>query len=65
MAATSALALIIHTLNAGDSDMKKGLHLNVEFFPRKWPCFAVGFFSGGNEFALHLYVVCFRIRWGF
>ena len=45
--------------------MKKSLHLNIEFFPRKWPCFAVGFFSGGNEFVLHLYLICFRIRWGY
>jgi len=44
--------------------MRKSLHLKIEFFPRKWPCFAVGFISAGDEFVLHLYVVCFTIRWG-
>lgn len=45
--------------------MKKSLHLKTEFLPRKWPCFAIGFFSSGDEFVLHLYLVCFRIRWGY
>ena len=45
--------------------MSKSLHLNMEFLQRKWPCFAVGFTSGGNEFVLHLYLVCWRIRWGY
>jgi hypothetical protein len=49
----------------GEEIMRKSLHLTTEFFPRLWPCFAVGFFSGGNEFVLHLYLVCFRIRWGY
>lgn len=44
--------------------MNKSLQLKIEFLPRKWPCFAVGFFSSGNEFVLHLYLVCFRIVWG-
>ena len=47
------------------ADMKKSLHLKTEFLPRKWPCFAIGFFSSGDEFILHLYLVCFRIRWGY
>ena len=47
------------------ADMKKSLHLITEFLPRKWPCFAVGFIASGNEFVLHLYLVCFRIRWGY
>jgi len=46
-------------------DMKKSLHLKTEFLPRKWPCFAIGFFSSGDEFIVHLYLVCFRIRWGY
>jgi len=41
------------------------LHLITEFWPRKWPCFAIGFVSSGNEFVLHLYVICFRIKWGY
>jgi hypothetical protein len=45
--------------------MRKNLHLTTEFLPHKWPCFAVGFVSSGNEFVLHLYLVCFRIRWGY
>jgi hypothetical protein len=32
--------------------MRKSLHLITEFWPRKWPCFAVGFVSSGNECAL-------------
>ncbi len=34
-------------------------------FGVKTMCFAVGFVSSGNEFVLHLYLVCFRIRWGY
>lgn len=45
--------------------MKKSLHLTTEFMPRAWPIFAVGFVGGGNEFVLHLYLICFRIRWGY
>jgi hypothetical protein len=45
--------------------MRKSLHLTTEFLPRKWPCFAVGFMGSGSEFVLHLYLVCFRIRWGY
>jgi len=45
--------------------MRKSLHLITEFWPRKWPCFAVGFVGGGNEFVLHLWLVCFRVRWGY
>ena len=45
--------------------MRKSLHFNFEFLPRKWPCFAIGFFSGGNEFIVHLYLVSMRIRWGY
>jgi hypothetical protein len=45
--------------------MRKSLHLTTEFFPRKWPGFAVGFFSSGQEFVLHLWLVCFRVRWGY
>ncbi|UOF82918.1 hypothetical protein [Caudoviricetes sp.] len=45
--------------------MNKKLHLITEFWPRKWPCFAVGFIASGNEFVLHLYLICFRIRWGY
>ena len=44
--------------------MNKSLQLKVEFLPRKWPCFAVGFIGSGSEFVLHLYLVCFCIRWG-
>ena len=28
-------------------------------------CFAIGFIAAGNEFVLHLYLICFRIRWGY
>lgn len=45
--------------------MKKSLHLALEFLPRKYPCFAVGFIGSGKEFILHLWLVCFRIRWGY
>ncbi len=45
--------------------MNKTLQLKTEFFPRKWPCFAIGFFSSGKEFILHLWLVCFTIRWGY
>lgn len=45
--------------------MRKSLHLTMEFWPRKWPCFAIGFASGGGEFVLYLYLVRFRIRWGY
>jgi hypothetical protein len=38
--------------------------LTVRLFPRKWPCLAAGFMNAGNEFVLHLYIVCFTIRWG-
>ena len=37
----------------------------TEFFPRKYPCFAIGFFASGREFCLHLWLVCFTIRWGY
>ena len=47
------------------NEMRKSLHLTTEFLPRKLPCFAVGFVSSGSEFVLHLYLVCFRIRWGY
>ena len=36
----------------------------VRLFTRKWPCLAVGFMNTGNEFVLHLYIVCFTIKWG-
>lgn len=49
----------------GEEHMRKSLHTVTEFLPRKWPCFAVGFFSSGDEFVLHLYLICFRIRWGY
>lgn len=45
--------------------MNKKLHFSAEFLPRKYPCFAVGFFSSGKEFILHLWLVCFRIRLGY
>jgi len=45
--------------------MRKSLHLTTEFWPRKWPCFAIGFMSGGDEFVLHLYLICLRVRWGY
>ncbi len=45
--------------------MRKALHFTAEWLPRKWSCFAVGFVSGGNEFVLHLWLACFRIRWGY
>ena len=46
-------------------EMRKSLHLTAEFWPRKWPCLAVGFKSGGDEFVLHLYLICLRVRWGY
>lgn len=45
--------------------MSKKLHFDFEFFPRKYPCFAVGFFSSGKEFLLHLWLVALRVRWGY
>jgi hypothetical protein len=40
------------------------INLRTEILPRKWPCFAIGFISNGGEFVLHLWLVCFTIRWG-
>ena len=45
--------------------MRKSLHLTTEFLPKKSPFFAIGFIAGGNEFVLHLYLICFRIRLGY
>ena len=42
----------------------RNLFFKISLFPRRWPCFAVGFVNGGDEFVLHLYLVCFTIRWG-
>jgi len=54
----------VHRESKGNK-MRKSLHLTTEFMPRAWPIFAVGFVGGGNEFVLHLYLICFRIRWGY
>ena len=41
--------------------------LSFEFRGRvsKWPVFAVGFISDWREFVLMLWVIEFRIKWGY
>jgi len=36
----------------------------LEWFPRKWPCFAIGLNARGDEFTLHMWLVCLRVYWG-
>lgn len=45
--------------------MKKKLKFEFEFMRHKWPIFAIGFFSGGNEFVIALWFVTLRISWGY
>lgn len=39
------------------------IDLRIEILPRKWPCFAVGWVASGREFVLHLWLVCFTLRY--
>lgn len=45
--------------------MRKKLKLELAFFRHKWPVFAVGVMAGGSEFILALWLVEFRLSWGY
>lgn len=44
--------------------MSKSLQFKVEPLRHKWPIFVAGFISNG-EFVLSLWLVDFRITWGY
>ncbi len=46
-------------------NMSKSLQFKVEFFRHKWPLLAVGFVGAGNEFVISLWVIDFRLTWGY
>ena len=46
-------------------DMRKSLQFKVEPLRHKWPLFAFGVMGGGNEFVLSLWLIDFRISWGY
>jgi len=45
--------------------MQKSLQFKVELLRHKWPLFAIGVMGGGNEFVLSLWLIDFRISWGY
>lgn len=48
-----------------EKDMRKSLQFKVEPLRHKWPLFAIGVMGGGNEFVLSLWLIDFRISWGY
>ena len=45
--------------------MRKKLKVEIEPLRHRWPLFAIGVMSGGKEFILSLWLVDFRISWGY
>lgn len=45
--------------------MKKKLKFEVEPLRHRWPLFAIGVTGGGREFIVSLWLVDFRISWGY
>lgn len=45
--------------------MSKKLKFEVQFLRYRWPVFAVGFIAGGAEFVVALWLVEFRLSWGY
>lgn len=45
--------------------MRKKLSLEMQLLQHRYPILAVGFVGGGNEFMVSLWLVDFRLRWGY
>jgi hypothetical protein len=45
--------------------MRKKLKFEIEPMRHKWPVFAIGFMAGGKEFLVVLWLIDFRISWGY